>query len=81
MRWIERIRHLPRPARLIVGGLLIVLGLLGLFLPVLQGILFLALGGMVLSQDIPLFARWKGRWLRWRRAHRRRRPRSVTPPR
>jgi hypothetical protein len=46
-----------RLLRLILGSLLILLGLLGLVLPLLQGWLLLALGGLVLSQDVPLFAK------------------------
>ena len=35
------------------GWIFIVLGVLGLFLPILQGILFLAIGGMLLSMESP----------------------------
>jgi hypothetical protein len=38
------------------GGLL-VLGVAGLVLPVLQGWLFIALGAWLLSPDVPVFAR------------------------
>jgi hypothetical protein len=34
-----------------------VLGLVGLVLPVLQGWLLLGLGGLVLTRDIPIFAK------------------------
>jgi len=44
-------RQLQRVAVLILGWLLIVLGVVGLFLPVLQGFLFLALGLFVLSRE------------------------------
>jgi len=40
-----------------LGWLLIILGIFGLVLPILQGWLFLALGAFFLSPDIPLFAR------------------------
>ena len=43
--------------RLGLGGLFIILGVLGLFLPVLQGILFLGIGGALLHRDIPFLAR------------------------
>lgn len=43
--------------RQIAGWAFIVLGILGLFLPLLQGILFLALGIYLLSPHIPLFHR------------------------
>lgn len=35
----------------------IVLGVAGLFLPILQGWLFIALGALLLSPDVPFFAR------------------------
>lgn len=52
-RWIERWKRLPRPLR--VGGAtaLLALGVLGLFLPVLQGILFLVAGLTLLAADVP----------------------------
>jgi uncharacterized membrane protein YbaN (DUF454 family) len=40
-------------AILVFGWAFIVLGILGLFLPILQGILFLAIGGMLLSMESP----------------------------
>lgn len=40
-----------------VGVVFLVLGVLGLFLPVLQGILFLVVGVALLADHIPLFAR------------------------
>jgi uncharacterized protein len=45
-------RKLPLKTRIVLGvagGLLVVLGIAGLFLPFLQGILFLVLGAAVLS--------------------------------
>lgn len=42
---------LQRAVILIVGWLFVVLGVLGLFLPVLQGLLFLALGLSLLSLE------------------------------
>jgi len=44
--------------RIIAGVALLLLGVVGLFLPVLQGILFLALGLLLLSIDIPWFRRF-----------------------
>lgn len=44
-------------ARLLFGFLMLVLGAVGLFLPGLQGILFLAIGAGLLAPDVPLFAR------------------------
>ncbi len=46
-----------RIIRLIIGWGFIGLGLLGLLLPVLQGILFLCIGMILLAPDVPLFRR------------------------
>lgn len=43
--------------RIGLGIVLLVLGLIGLVLPVLQGGLFLILGLLLLSPDVPIFAR------------------------
>jgi uncharacterized membrane protein YbaN (DUF454 family) len=43
--------------RHILGWSLLLLGVVGLFLPILQGVLFLAMGAALLSPDIPLFHR------------------------
>lgn len=48
---------MARIARLIGGGLLIILGFAGLFLPILQGWLFLLLGILLLSVDLPVAKR------------------------
>ena len=50
-------RQLQRVAVLVLGWTLIGFGVIGLFLPVLQGILFLALGLYVLSRE----SRWARR--------------------
>jgi len=56
--------------RHILGWLFIVLGILGLFLPILQGILFLCIGVLLLADDIPPFKRLihkvESRWPRTR---------------
>jgi len=56
----------PRPGRKALGWFLIVLGVLGLVLPFLQGFLFLALGVFVLrDQHMWAANRWAwvaGRW-------------------
>jgi len=56
----------PRPGRKALGWLFIVLGVLGLVLPFLQGFLFLALGVFVLRDQYVWAAnRWAwvaGRW-------------------
>jgi len=53
-----------RISRAVLGGLFLGLGVIGLFLPFLQGILFLAVGLTLLSND-SVHAR---RWLEWMRA-------------
>lgn len=57
--------RLRRIALTVVGWLFLVLGVLGLFLPVLQGFLFLAVGLVVLSQVSPRVQRLEA-WLRLR---------------
>jgi uncharacterized protein len=44
-------RQFERIVTLVMGWLLIVLGVIGLFLPVLQGVLLLLLGFYVLSRE------------------------------
>lgn len=46
-----------RIVRISLGVILILLGIPGLVLPILQGWLFLALGALLLSVDIPFFDR------------------------
>ncbi len=43
---------------LVSGWFFIVLGILGLFLPILQGILFLAIGAYLLSLESPMARRF-----------------------
>lgn len=43
--------------RHVTGILFIVLGVVGLVLPILQGILFLAIGTLLLAPEIPFFHR------------------------
>jgi hypothetical protein len=45
-----------------LGAILIILGIPGLVLPILQGWLFIAVGALLLSVDIPFFDRMV-RWL------------------
>jgi hypothetical protein len=51
--------------RLIVGWTFIVLGVVGLVLPILQGVLFLAIGFAILAKDYP----WADRQLDKLRRH------------
>jgi uncharacterized protein len=50
-----------RSLRIVLGGIFLVLGLAGLVLPILQGWLFIALAVLILSRDIPFFARLEDR--------------------
>ncbi len=52
------VKKMLKPLRVGLGILFLVLGILGLFLPVLQGILFLAIAAALLGKDTP-----PGRWL------------------
>ena len=54
-----------RLLRLVFGGIFILLGFVGLFLPVLQGFLFLGIGIALLYRDLP-FLRKFVRWIRLR---------------
>ena len=44
-----------RVARHVIGWFFIALGIVGLFLPILQGILFIIVGMIILARDVPLF--------------------------
>ena len=46
-----------RAVRHILGWGLLILGIAGLVLPVLQGWLFIALAALILAPDVPIFAR------------------------
>jgi uncharacterized membrane protein YbaN (DUF454 family) len=50
-------RRLGSVVRHALGWILLVLGVAGLVLPVLQGWLFIALAALLLAPDIPIFAR------------------------
>ena len=50
-----------RALRILFGTSLLVLGIAGLGLPVLQGWFFILMGILVLAKDIPLFARLASR--------------------
>ncbi|MBU4460186.1 MAG: hypothetical protein KJ579_06430 [Verrucomicrobia bacterium] len=57
IRW----KSIPPSLRIAAGGALIVLGIVGLFLPVLQGLLFITLGLTLLARDVPWARRLIGR--------------------
>jgi uncharacterized membrane protein YbaN (DUF454 family) len=50
-----------RGVKITLGILLLPLGVVGLFLPFLQGVLFLILGLSLLASEIPYFARLRDR--------------------
>ena len=50
-------KKMKRLLKLTAGWFFIILGILGLFLPFLQGILFLLIGLFILSQELPWAAR------------------------
>jgi len=47
-----------RLLRLVLGWLLIALGIVGLFVPILQGVLLISLGLLVLSRESPALRRF-----------------------
>ena len=51
-------KHVKRIVVLVIGWTLIALGVVGLFLPVLQGVLFILLGLWVLSTESETAHRW-----------------------
>jgi hypothetical protein len=53
----EEYLEMRRVVRISLGTMFILLGIAGLVLPVLQGWLFLALGSLLLSVDLPFFER------------------------
>lgn len=57
----EKKRRHPvwRMVRIVVGIALIPIGIVGLFVPVLQGVLLLVLAFALLASEIPLFAKWR----------------------
>ncbi len=51
-------RQIKRIVVLVIGWLLIGFGVVGLFLPILQGVLFIMLGLLVLSRESETAHRW-----------------------
>lgn len=76
-----------RPARIIVGVMLLLIGIVGLFLPILQGVAIIVMALAILRQDIPLAERIWQRWViplhqymqQWLHAYRARRARRQQP--
>jgi uncharacterized protein len=50
-----------RGVKITLGLILLPLGVVGLFLPFLQGVLFLLVAVALLSSEIPYVARWRDR--------------------
>jgi uncharacterized membrane protein YbaN (DUF454 family) len=48
---------MKRILRHVLGWFFVALGIVGLFLPILQGILFILVGVTILAPEIPLFRR------------------------
>ena len=55
----ERRHPVWRTVRIIVGVALIPLGIVGLFIPVLQGVLLLLVAFTLLASDIPVIRKWR----------------------
>ena len=72
--------HGLRIVRIVAGALLIAVGIVGLFLPLLQGILFIVLGLGLLSVDIPALRRLRDRLKQWHHERRARRRAKATDP-
>jgi uncharacterized membrane protein YbaN (DUF454 family) len=83
------LQAMKRIGRILLGWVCIVMGVVGLFLPILQGWLFLVMGIALLARDVPLFGRmlcWLERNVsffgRWMAKHRRSRAKGddAFPP-
>ena len=76
-----------RPVRIVVGVILLLIGIAGLFLPILQGVAIIVAALAILRQDIPLAERIWQRWVvplqqclqQWLQAYRARRARRQQP--
>lgn len=77
-RILTRIRE-SKSLSLAIGWTLVALGIVGLFLPVLQGVLFIMLGAWLLTPHAP-FVRRLAVQMRWRYRAWRMRRRGVRPP-
>ncbi|RJR52431.1 MAG: DUF2892 domain-containing protein [Desulfobacteraceae bacterium] len=56
-RRATRVKNLSRNLRIALGILSLVVGIAGLILPILQGWLFLGIGLVLLSRDVPFIKR------------------------
>jgi uncharacterized membrane protein YbaN (DUF454 family) len=48
-----------RLIKILVGGFLIVLGVISGFIPILQGWIFIGLGLLILSEEVPLLKKYR----------------------
>jgi len=71
MRPTGKRQILWRLARLSAGWALLGLGIIGLFLPFLQGLIFIASGLALLSPDLPWAKHLLDRLSQWRESHKR----------
>ena len=76
-----------RPVRIVVGVILLLVGIAGLFLPVIQGVATIIAALAILRKDIPLAERIWQRWViplhhrsqQWLHTYRARRVRRQQP--
>jgi uncharacterized membrane protein YbaN (DUF454 family) len=76
-----------RPVRITVGLILLLIGIAGLFLPVLQGVAIVVAALAILRKDIPMAERIWQRWIiplrqrsqQWLQVYRARRARRQQP--
>ena len=76
-----------RPVLITIGIILLLIGLAGLFLPILQGVAIIVAALAILRQDIPLAERIWQRWIiplqqrsqQWLQAYRERRAQRRQP--
>ena len=76
-----------RPVRIAVGIILLFVGIVGLFLPILQGVATIVVALAILRKDVPLAERIWQRWIiplhrrsqQWLQAYRERRAQRRQP--
>ena len=76
-----------RPVRITVGLILLLIGIAGLFLPIIQGVATIVAALAILRKDIPMAERIWQRWVmplhqrsqQWLQAYRERRARRRQP--
>ena len=76
-----------RPVRIAIGFILLLVGIAGLFLPIIQGVATIVVAMAILRKDVPLAERLWQRWFiplhhrtqQWLQAYRKRRARRRQP--